>query len=78
VPAAAEQCEDGYDDKDQTQDTPGSIAPSGLYGQAGGAPISRSSGRIIRIVWSGMADRNVCLWHKADMAIAISDVRFWG
>jgi hypothetical protein len=21
---------------------------------------------------------NVCFWHKADMAIAISDVRFWG
>jgi len=22
--------------------------------------------------------QNVCFWHKADMAIALRDVRFWG
>ena len=24
------------------------------------------------------AARNVCFWHKADVAITLSDVRFWG
>jgi hypothetical protein len=24
------------------------------------------------------ATQNVCLWHKADITIVLSDVRFWG
>jgi hypothetical protein len=24
------------------------------------------------------AVQNVCFWHKADMAIALNNVRFWG
>jgi hypothetical protein len=28
-------------------------------------------------VGSGHRRRNVCFWHKADMAIALHDVRFW-
>jgi hypothetical protein len=25
-----------------------------------------------------LPNRNVCFWHKADIAAALSDVRFWG
>jgi hypothetical protein len=34
--------------------------------------------RVDRITTFFTAAQNVCFWHKADMAFALGDVRFWG
>jgi hypothetical protein len=41
-------------------------------------PMLLTRGRGDRITTFSTAASNVCFWHKADMAIAPLDVRFWG
>ena len=42
------------------------------------ADAARQRRRGDRITTFFTAAQDVCFWHKADMAIALHDVRFWG
>jgi hypothetical protein len=49
-----------------------------LYGAAQSDRVDVSTNIQLRVRRDNRIKGNVCLWHKADIADAVSHVRFWG